>query len=511
MKSKNKFPTLGVIIKIALLGFLNAFSLWAIPVLISNKTWLFAIYFAISTLIIDYIFLRKKIISPKYIVPGVILLIAFQVYPAMYTGYVAFTNLSTGHFISKTEAISQLEATSQQPVAGRESIPMRVVKSKSDGTIYLLFNKPDGTPTLGGEKGFKDLPTGSVYQGSTINLPGYTVLNDLQINDLTDYLTSLHVPTGPNSYIQVIDFGSAQEVSPALKYDKAKDQMVNQNTGVIYSPNSTGSFVSQTGDELEPGWTTTVGWRNFTRIFTDSRYRAPLGDVLWWTFAYAFLVVFTTFFLGFFLSLVLNHEKLRAKKIYRSLLIIPYAMPSVLSILVWSGFFNQDYGVINRILHTSLPWLTDPWLAKAAVLLVQLWLGTPYMFLISTGAIQSLPSEIVEAAQVDGASAGRIFRSIKLPLVLASLSPLLIASYAYNFSNFGGIYLLTGGGPSILASGGVAGSTDILISYTYKLAFISGKGSEYGLASAVSFINFIIVGTLSIYSFLKSKSMENMS
>ena len=104
----------------------------------------------------------------------------------------------------------------------------------------------------------------------------------------------------------------------------------------------------------------------------------------------------------------------------------------------------------------SVPWLSDPWWAKVAVVLVQVWAGTPYMFLIATGAIQALSSEIVEASEVDGASPRQVFWNIKLPLVVIALTPLLIASYAYNFSNFGSIYLLTGGGPVMYDSGGVA-------------------------------------------------------
>jgi arabinogalactan oligomer/maltooligosaccharide transport system permease protein len=233
-------------------------------------------------------------------------------------------------------------------------------------------------------------------------------------------------------------------------------------------------------------------------------------QVLTWTFIFAFLVVLTTFFAGFLLALTFNHPKLKAKKIYRSLIIVPYAMPGVLSMLTWRGMYNEDNGIINRIIGSELPWLSDPTLAKAAVLITQLWAGTPYMFLICTGAIQALSSEVLEAAQVDGASPSKIFWKIKLPLVLYSLTPLLIASYAYNFSNFNAIYLLTGGGPQIIESGGIAGHTDILISYTYRLAFTAGKGNDYGLASAVSFLNFAIIAIISVYGFRKSRSVENM-
>jgi arabinogalactan oligomer/maltooligosaccharide transport system permease protein len=221
--------------------------------------------------------------------------------------------------------------------------------------------------------------------------------------------------------------------------------------------------------------------------------------------------VIITFFLGLFLALTINHPKIKPKKLYRILLIVPYAMPGVLSILTWKGMLNESYGIVNKLLPGTVPWLSDPWWAKVAVVLVQVWAGTPYMFLIATGAIQALSTEIVEASEVDGASPRQVFWNIKLPLVVIALTPLLIASYAYNFSNFGSIYLLTGGGPVMYDSGGVAGYTDILISYTYNLAFTAGKGRDYGLASAVSFINFLIVAVISIQAFRRSKQMENIN
>ena len=323
---------------------------------------------------------------------------------------------------------------------------------------------------------------------------------------------SLLIPTLEKDVkYRVYDLTSAEMIRATLRYDTTGDYVENLQTNEKYFPDKNGSFVSEAGEELEPGWTVKVGWRNFERIFGDERYRAPLLRVLVWTFIYPFLVVLLTFFLGLFLALALNHPKLKPKRLYRTLLIIPYAMPGVLSILTWKGMLNEQYGIVNKLLPGTIPWLSDPWWAKAAVILVQLWSGTPYMFLIATGAIQALSTEIVEAAEVDGASAQKIFWNIKLPLVVIALTPLLIASYAYNFSNFGSIYLLTGGGPVILESGGIAGHTDILISYTYNLAFTAGKGRDYGLASAVSFINFLIVAALSFQAFKRSKQMENIN
>ena len=141
---------------------------------------------------------------------------------------------------------------------------------------------------------------------------------------------------------------------------------------------------------------------------------------------------------------------------------------------------------------------------------MNLWLGFPYMFLVTTGALQSIPDELTEAAQMDGATPFQAFRMIKLPLLFVSVAPLLISSFAFNFNNFNLIYMLTGGGPRDVAAGINVGSTDILISMVYKVAFV-GANRDYGLASAFSIIIFVLVGTISVIAFRRTKSLEELN
>ncbi|MEK7295041.1 MAG: ABC transporter permease subunit, partial [Actinomycetota bacterium] len=170
---------------------------------------------------------------------------------------------------------------------------------------------------------------------------------------------------------------------------------------------------------------------------------------------------------------------------------------------------NDDFGLINKMLPFNVPWLFDPFWAKVSVIMVSVWLTTPYFMLVCTGALQAIPTELVEAARVDGAGRWQVFRKVTLPLLLVVVTPLLVASFAFNFNNFNNVYLLTGGGPPS-DDQGVAGATDILISYTYKLAFDSGKGQDYGLASAISIYIFFIVAAISASGFMRSKALENM-
>jgi arabinogalactan oligomer/maltooligosaccharide transport system permease protein len=205
---------------------------------------------------------------------------------------------------------------------------------------------------------------------------------------------------------------------------------------------------------------------------------------------------------------VFNDERMFGRRWYRSLIIIPYAIPSFMTALVWRGMLNQQFGVINRWLGLNLPWLDGQWLPYFSILLVNTWLGFPYMFLVCTGALQSIPSDLTEAASVDGAGGFKAFRLITFPLLLVAVGPLLVASFAFNFNNFNIIYLLTEGRPPV--PGSDAGRTDILISYVYKIAFAGGGGVDYGFAAAVSLVIFLIVATISAFSFRATRSLEEM-
>jgi ABC-type sugar transport system permease subunit len=203
------------------------------------------------------------------------------------------------------------------------------------------------------------------------------------------------------------------------------------------------------------------------------------------------------------------------RKLLRSLILIPYAIPAFISTVVWRGMFDPNLGIINEALEPlfgSAPnWYTDGNAARFAILMIQMWLGFPYMMLICTGALQALPSDIYEAAEVDGASAFQRFRRITLPLLLVAVGPLLIASFAFNFNNFTVIELFNSGGPAIANSAVPAGHTDILITYTYAQAFGGDGGADYALASAISVFIFIIVAAITIFNFRFTKSWEAVS
>jgi arabinogalactan oligomer/maltooligosaccharide transport system permease protein len=251
-----------------------------------------------------------------------------------------------------------------------------------------------------------------------------------------------------------------------------------------------------------------VGLANYSSLLTDPTIRNNFFPIMIWTFAFAFLTVFTTFALGLLLAIVMSDRRMKGQKYYRVLLILPYALPIFLTAILWKGMLNVDFGIINQILPGNTNWLGDPWLARFSLLFVNLWIAYPYFLLVCTGALTAIPGDLKEAAFVDGASGFHAFRTVILPLLMISVAPLLIASFAFNFNNFTLVEYLTGGGP-FAGQLNDGGKTDLLINWTYRKAF-NKTNQQLGLAAAISLVIFVIVGTISAISFRSTKKLEEI-
>ncbi len=238
-----------------------------------------------------------------------------------------------------------------------------------------------------------------------------------------------------------------------------------------------------------------VGLKNFYKILSGSELGTFLRVGIW-TIAWAFFSVVLSLLVGLFLAVPLNREDLKGAKIYRTLFIVPWAIPAFISVLMWQGILNTSSGAFNVVLGTvgisAIPWLDDPNWARFSVLMVNVWLGYPFMMTICLSALQGISKSVYEAADIDGASAWLQFKKLTAPLLRASLVPVLISNFAFNFNQFTAIYLLTEGGPSV--PGSEAGATDILITYSYKLAF---DLYQYGIACAYAIIIFVVVAGVS--------------
>jgi arabinogalactan oligomer / maltooligosaccharide transport system permease protein len=500
-------PT-ALVVKLLLLAFVNGLAIYAIPRIIDDKQWPYLVAVIGATIAIDVVYLSKRRIPAKYLIPGTLFLLAFQVYPVLYTGYIAFTNYGTGNLLTKSQAVDQIEGQSLFTPDGAvryAAVPLEA----PDGSIAVLLTDPDGAQFLGTNDALEPVDAGDVRStadGRVEAVGDLTAVPFAEAGARTDELQDLRVPVDDGE-IRLTTLTEASVQEQLYVFDSGAGTMVNQVTGEVFSEQE-GTFTSDTGATLNPGWRVTVGVDNFTRVLTSDAVRGPFVRVFIWTFVFAALSVLSTFVVGLLLAMVLQNERLLGRKVFRVLFIVPYALPSFMTALIWQGLLNDEFGAVNRIFGTSIPWLTDPYWAKFSILLVNLWLGFPYMFLICTGALQSIPGEIQKAAQVDGASGIAAFRKVTFPLLMVSVAPLLIGSFAFNFNNFNIVYLLTRGGPPIEGAATPAGHTDILISYTYRLAFEGGQGTDFGFASAVSVLIFVLVASISAFSFRYTKALE---
>lgn len=244
-----------------------------------------------------------------------------------------------------------------------------------------------------------------------------------------------------------------------------------------------------------------VGLRNFLDIIKGLRGGEVLGVVVW-TLIFAGVSTIVNFVLGLCLAFLLNNPLMPERNIYRTILILPWAVPGSIMLLAWTGILNTDYGPLNLALGSlsigplhpgHIPWLTDPSWARITVLMVNIWFGFPFMMTACLGALQAIPAEVGEAATVDGAGVLVRFWRITLPLLRAATLPLTISTFAFNLNNFGAVYLLTSGGPT--QPGSQAGATDILPTYTYTLA---SSLNLYGLACAYGVVIFVFIAALTM-------------
>jgi len=252
-----------------------------------------------------------------------------------------------------------------------------------------------------------------------------------------------------------------------------------------------------------------VGFDNFKNLVTVPIWKNTFLNVFSWTVIWTLVATTCQIALGLFLAILANDKRVKFKKTIRTILILPWAVPGFVSILVFSAMFNDEFGTINRDIiipllgGNGIQWLTDPFYTKILLIMVQTWLAYPFLFALFTGVLQSISDEWYEAADVDGATRWQKFKNITMPHVLFATAPLLIIQYTTNFNNFNEIYLLNGGGPAV--KGQNAGGTDILISWVYKLTF---ETNNYSMAAAVSLIIGLLVSIFAIFQFRRTNSFK---
>jgi maltose/maltodextrin transport system permease protein len=430
----------------------------------------------------------------RFVFPGVAAIAVFIVLPVFYTSGIGFTNYSATNILP-FERVQQFHLA-QQVKAPNSGRPFALTTDNR-----LFFPQADDREAL------ITAPIDQALDGQLIAEPysgdapeTQAVKAVLQNRALLQQL-SVELPAGGELTMDGLREFSA--TSPF--YTVGENDVLIGADGTKLVPNhEKGFYQNEAGELVTPGWPVNVGWSNFTKVLLADGIRQPMLEIFIWTCAFAFLSMVFTSGVGTLLAVILEWEHLAFKSVYKLLLILPYAVPAFISILVFRGLFNQNFGEINLILGGLFgiepDWFTNPTLTRTMLLMVNTWLGFPYWMLIVAGFLQSVPRDHFKAAALENSGPVRNFFAITLPQIFPPMVPLLIANFAFNFNNIVLVLLLTRGGPDIPGTLIPAGSTDLLGSFTFRIAF-QNSGQDFGMAGAISTLIFIITGVIAYVNY----------
>jgi ABC-type sugar transport system permease subunit len=496
MKTNFAFPT--YILNLVGVAALSVVMLWLISKMLSDGLYMLASAFSGIFVFLVFVYLRPRFTPLRWMAIGIAITLIFTLYPILYTVYLSVTNMGSGHLMSKAQAVERLETELYLPSEGL-TYGWTAFQSPSETyALWLLPEEGSGLLALPGEplaevqpgdRGVGELDA----EGIPTTIDGYTRLEQRQVVALLTPLSALDFGEAPNT-VRIRTLKEAAALKSKYQYDTDKDAIVDQETGEIYTPIE-GTFTSEAGVELPIGYISYVGGRHYEDFLSNSRFREPLSNMVIWNITFAFLSVFLSFGIGLIVTVLF--EDLPGKRIIRALLIIPWPIPVLVSVLTWRIMLNPDLGFVSPALESifgeSPSWFQDPFWARFAVILVNVWLSYPYFYVITAGAIRAIPTDIYDAAVVDGAGQWSKFSNITFPLILRIVLPLLIASFTFNFNNFNVIYIFNFGLPPMANTIVPMGQTDILISFIYRLAFITSNVTNYGLAAAITVMLFIFI------------------
>lgn len=518
MNKKNAFPlTPSTILRIILVGVFDMAVLSLIRQLLDDGNYPLSAILGVVIVIITLCYSQEKLRYYRWLGVSIAAATLFVLYPILYTIYLSTTNAGYGHILTKHEAVEFLERQQYVPASGQQ-YSWTAYRSLETSDDYLLWLQAEdnttyltgiGTATKPASIGVDGVGAAD-DKGIPLTIQGYQRLEKRDTVAIIDQLGEIAFGVAPD-IIRITGLSAAATTQQRYHYDSDSDTLMDGETGLVYHPVE-GVFETDDGQELPPGFRVGVGLHNFERFFASSALRGPLVRIISWNFAYAILSVFFGFALGLFIAVLF--DTLPGKEIIRALLIIPYPIPALVSILIWRNLLNPDFGALvslqESIFGTAPNWLTDPMWTRIAIIIINMWLSYPYFYIVSSGALQAIPTDMLDAAAVDGANAWQRFLKIILPLLLKIVSPLLVASFAFNFNNFNLIYIFNQGNPPIAGSPIPAGHTDILISFVYRLAFNSAI-SDYGLGASISIVLFLFVAAITWGQFRYTRVMEDQN
>ncbi|MBV8469023.1 MAG: maltose ABC transporter permease MalF [Pelomonas sp.] len=470
-----------------------------------------------------YLFMRGSL-PYRYLYPGVMGMAVFIALPLVYTAVIGFSNYSSAHLLDEQRVRGFLleqhevdEAHTLGFTVHADGPQFRLALRDAQGAVRFV------SPALAlrASRAPVQVPMLDAH-GEALPLESAGLMPELGLRELIQHRQALaqlvlHLPAPTaqdQASAQELHYLGLREFGPVRPHFAAQPDgsLLRLADGERFAPDrSDGVFRSATGEALQPGFRVMVGLRNYARMLFDAEFRGPFLSIFVWTVVFSLATVACATAIGMLLAVLMNWEDLRGRGVYRTLLFLPYAVPGFISILVFKGLFNQNFGEINAILDALFgvkpAWFANPLLAKLMLVIVNVWLGYPYIMILCSGLLKAIPVDLYEASALAGAGPWTNFRHITAPLIIRPLAPLLVSAFAFNFNNFVLIALLTDGRPDFLSSKLPAGQTDILVSYTYRIAF-RDSGSDFGLAAAISTLIFVLVAAMSLINLRLMKKAQ---
>jgi ABC-type sugar transport system permease subunit len=435
-------------------------------------------------------FLKKKYIHYRWLSAGIVLAAIFTIFPIIYTVFLSFTNMSGGNLLPKPLALERILSQTYLP---ENSEIYKWTGYKNSNKYLLLLTDSKGQTYLAYD-GRKLEPFNE--QGIPKEINGYKLLHPSERLKNLEAIGQMEFG-GLNKKIKIQSTAEASEMLSVYSYNSKSDIITNNLDGTQYYPER-GTFISKDGSKLSPGFIVNIGIDNYKRFLSNDGYRKPMLEILFWNVIFTVFSVFLSFALG--LTIALAFENLPGKRLIRALLIIPYPIPVLVSIMVWRGLLNESMGLVTGLISAifgfNIDFFNNVFWARFALIVINVYLSYPYFYILCSGALKSIPSDIFEAADIDGASTFEKISQITLPLLLVIMAPIIIASLSFNFNNFTLIWGFNAGLPAIPDTVVPMGRTDLLVSFIYRLAFSTAGAPNYGFAAAITVMLFILVSVM---------------
>jgi len=465
----------------------------------------FGVFIGAATCFITLVMLRKSLTYWRWLAAGLVMAVLFTVYPILYTVYLSFTNMSGGHLLTKAQVVQRLSEQMYNPEDGG-SWDLTVYRKGND--FMLLLHKDGVFSTIKPEGALErreiDEPSGETPS----KIDNYKKMSPAEVMQNLQALGKLDFGKPP-FVVKIISLQEASVQLPLYAYNSAEDTFTDNRDKEIYR-SVLGTYTSQSGKTLAPGYFTGIGWRNYTRFLSNTGYLKPIFGILVWNITFSLFSVLISFGLGMMIALLF--EDLKYRRLIRTLLIVPYPIPVLVSIMVWKGLLNENMGlvttVITNIFGSSPKFFTDLNWTRFALILINVYLSYPYFYVLTSGALKAIPKDLFEAASIDGARPFTVVRKIVLPLVMRILSPLVIASFCFNFNNFTLVWGFNAGGPPMADTAVPMGYSDLLISFIYRLGFSSSNAADYGFSAAITVMLFILVALMVFFQTLNTKTIK---